>query len=324
MNNSEISLRGCWNAVKHQWKLMLAFILCFAVLGVGAGLLLAPRLSAGAEGGAEKLEYVDFEELDYSPDYYGSRVDALQKAWEDLKSYWASVYGEATLTEQQIQSLEALGEELDDFETRQLQMLRDLVNNPQTFTVPESQMDATIAACKAELQETRLSLLEAAQAVELVKTMQVPAGTTEEALASYTAMMQKAESYGALLKEEAYLEMVLDRLQNEPEQVQSDSQTMEKLLEQSVEEFNALLDETYACVNGIAEANYLAITPVEQNGKLQAAISHTHGAATSQEAFVILTLFCILVGICSGLFFAIYREAKMEQRKKSAGMDQPQ
>ena len=43
-------------------------------------------------------------------------------------------------------------------------------------------------------------------------------------------------------------------------------------------------------------------------------LSHTHRAASMEEAFAVMTLFCALVGICGGAFFTICLEVKRRRK----------
>ncbi len=58
------------NALKHEWKGLLAILLLFSLLGIGAGSFYSKRLAAPTAGEAEELPQLSFDELPNDKNYY--------------------------------------------------------------------------------------------------------------------------------------------------------------------------------------------------------------------------------------------------------------
>ena len=321
MKDINVTFHTCLDAAKHQWKCFLAAVLVFSLLGAGFGWLYAGREAAPAQGSTAPLEPLDFSGLYDDAEYYYACFDALTEAYGNLTQYLRAVTGERTLSEEQKGLLEGYAQDVERFERETLRPIRTLMNAENALYVPEEFWEAAAAGYEAALETVRLDLIAAETAADIVKQMDAPDVAEETVSIAYETLLKQASQYGNLKRAQILYEELLDRLQNHADQVRADSRDMERRLEAAAKELNALAKEVSDGVDAIAAENHLLISIGEEDDgdTLQVTISHTHTESPPQDVFLLITLFCGMVGVCCGVFLAVCREAGWRKGKESEG-----
>lgn len=319
MKELDITFSTILHAFKHQWKCFFATVLIFSLLGAGAGCLYAGRGAASASGSAEPLQETDFSNLDYNKDYYNACYNSLSLAYQNAVSYLNTVSEEKTLTSEQSQQLMEYSMELQTYNKETLLPIKTTLGLTGKLYIPEEFLQDCVTEYESKLLDIEYSLILSEQAAEIVKSMDAPALDNEDITKTYSSLLSQANNYGYLLKNKTIYGEYLDLLQNHMDQVQADSRKIERMLNTALRKLNKATAEICATVDSIAQEKHLNISmQYDKNGAVTAAIAHTHRAATSQESFLAIFLFCVLTGICGGAFFAVCLEARYESRKNCA------
>lgn len=94
------------------------------------------------------------------------------------------------------------------------------------------------------------------------------------------------------------------------------SNKSKELLSETAKELNSLIAEINRFAAEIAERNHIDIKiryAIVTEEYLKTEIGHTYRSSPASEAFAVLTLFCSLVGFCTGAFYAVCREAAKQK-----------
>ena len=317
MKTYTISAQTVVSAAKHQWKRFLAIILAFTVLGAGAGLLFADRGSSeSGGGGADTLPKVDFNTVAYTKDYYSDCLQALVTAYNLLNTYLSTVSSVELpdgSVETLLERLTALNTETSEVQKNILAPLQTSLAENGAIYIPEEFMDDLANQYESQLSSIEFDLLVAEVATETIRQMGVPNYDNIFVISSYTSLIQQAENYGNLLKSQAVYEKTLAILRDEPERVRSESRQMEQELDKASADLNTLLDKASQVAEGIGKAADVFITLQPNGTSYKVVVNYTYRAVPLAESFAAIELFCVLVGICVGGFFAVCREAKVEK-----------
>lgn len=331
MKTYTISAQTVFSAVRHQWKRILVIVLIFAVLGAGGGFLFANAGSSEVGGGGAKaLPKVDIETVVRSPAYFNDCLEELIGCHKMLDCYLGLSSIVNTLPTEQVEPLlerlDVLNKEKYIFQQIILAPLQNTLEKRSAFYIPEEFLDDIADRYESRLASIEIELLSAEVAAETVRQMGVPGYFGEVGydgssvvINTYANLLMEAANYGDLLKSQAVLEEALRLLRDEPEQMYSESRRMEKELNEAAGELNTLLEEASKLANDIGKAANLIFSVEfgEETSSYRLAAMHTYRAVSLVESFAAIELFCVLVGIFVGAFFAVCREAKEE--KKNAG-----
>lgn len=319
MKSANITFETFLRALKRQWKFSLVIVLAFLLLGAGAGLLYAKTCAAPAAGSAAPLSVTDLSALVYDPEYYGSCYNALSESCNTLNQYLKSLSSEKTLTAEQKEQLSAYKQEVSLFFQNELQPIKAILDTPNTVCFPPEFLEDVIAQYEAQLYSTRESLISAEIAVDIIKQMDSPDVGDDTVTKAYSSLLSEAAKYGSLKKSEARYTAILEKLSQSPEEVAADSRRVYAKLRAADRELAALTEEIDQCVQTLAADNHLDISTNRDtmDGSLQVVISHTHTVSEPEDIFLVTTLFCGLIGIFCGGFFAVCKEAFAEKKKKA-------
>lgn len=316
MKSMEITFQTLTGTLKHQWKIVLATLVLFALIGVGAGKLYAGTLSADAGGRADELAPVDFSTIAQDANYYYFCGEALQDALNQTIIYVRTLAEEATLTGVQKAALLEYKEALDLFEREHFRPIQKALDRKENQYVPTEHIREVEEYYEQKVSDLQRDIIISGEAAELIKNMQAPAFQTESIAQSYEGLLAAAAMYGSQLREIRLYETILDNLADR-KTVLANGRWMESALEEAVAELNPLMADISAAAQEIAQENYLDyLVGYNIDGEMQMTLNHTHRAVSAQENFAVIVIFCTLVGACAGAFFALCREAKAEEKRK--------
>lgn len=327
MKYAEVSFQNIFHAMKTRWRTFLLTVLIFSAVGLCSGFLFAEKLSAAADGGAEGLQLSDFSKVDCDKSYFSSCKEALFTAYGNTVSYLNVLSGESTATQEQRAQLQEYKTQLQDFNRKALKPIQSVFNSqgniPDAYVHPQA-MDDVIAEFEKLLESTRLNIMAAESAVDILKGMDAPNTPNSDADGAYAKILTLAAQYGEYKKSEGIYERLLNQLTQEPEKVIARSLALEKKLDAASLELNEIIREINATADEMSRENYFNLSAeYDDSNAIKVTINHTHTASTPQEAFLILTIFCTLGGICCGAFFAVCREAvKTGKQKKQPSPEQ--
>lgn len=321
MKAYSITFQTILNALKRRWKAILAWTLAFALLGAAAGWFFRGRGMAEPGGSAQPLKAVDFSALPRTQNYYTACLTALNSGADGLNLYLSVVSGNANPRKEPSETLEALDAvetELSEFRAVRIVPLQSVLNEAGAVIVPAEFLDGMADRCARELASLRMDLIAAEAATETIRQMDAPdydGGFS----GSYGNLLALASQYPTMLRTQAVTEKSLDRLQNHMSEVQAEGRRIERELEAAAGELNALLERFTGLADEIAKEDGLIFTPTFENDRTSdVVVTHGHRASSAQESFAVIVLFCVLVGLCSGAFLAVCREAAEEKKALSA------
>lgn len=317
MAEYEITFASFAGAVKHHWRLLLLTLVLFSAIGAGASYFYAERGAAELIYHADAARPVSFQDIRPESNYYYVCQDALEKASSDLRAYLDSIASVSTLTEEDRAAISAQRKEIEDFEREQLAPLRKQLNGLDAIYVPERFLPVLIEDYESSLAATERNLISAAAAAEIVKGMAAPSVSDEASLSNYNALLSRAYNYTSYLQDLDAYRTRLERLKSEEDMIRADGREMARQQKAAADALNALGKRTAEFAEELAEKRLLNITvQYSADNALTVTASHTHSAATAQENFQIVWLFCTLSGLCVGAFLALCREAGAFPRKK--------
>lgn len=343
MNAYSITFQTVLNAFRHQWKRLLVFVLLFALLGGAAGFLLQGRGMAEAGGSAKPLDPVDFAQVARTRDYYTDCLDMLADTMNNLNKYIATISANALTAADdapETELLDALERAVAELRSDRLTPLCIALNEKGAVYAPEEYLDGLADLYTRELAALRMDLISAEAATETIRQMDAPnyeetsqqtdAPDYEESTQqtdaldyggdipnSYGSLLFLASRYPTLLCNQAVLEKYLDDLTNHMPEIQAECRRVERELETARGELNAILDNFTPLADGLAKEKGLTFTPTVEGGKTDIVVTHSHRASSAEETFSVTMIFCVLVGVCVGAFFAVCREAKEEKSRLS-------
>lgn len=329
MNAYTITFQTVLDALHRQWKRILVSILLFALLGGAAGFLFRGRGAAEAGGGAQPLNQVDFAQVARTQDYYTGCLRLLTDTMSNLNNYIASVSANALPTAAQemepqeaeaLETLKALSREAAVLQSDRLTPLSGALNGVGAVYAPEEYLD-NLADCYArDLASIRMDLISAKAAMETLRQMDAPQydGSHSD---SYTSLLSQAAQYGSLLRSQAVTEEQLEKLTAHMPEIRAECRRVERELEAVRGELNALLDRFAPLADELAKEAGLNLVPSDTSGRVDITVTHSHRVSSAEESFATIFLFCVLTGICVGVFLAVCREAKEEKKRLSSQAD---
>lgn len=324
MNLYSITFQTVLNAFRHQWKRILVTVLLFALLGAAAGFLFQGRGMAEAGGSAQPLPPVDYTQVPRTWDYYTDCLALLTDTMTNLNSYIASVSTNAALAatpdpERQA-ALAVLSREAAVLQSARLKPLKSALEEAGAIYAPEEYLDGMADRYTRELASLRMDLVAAREATETIRQMDAPdydGGFS----GSYNALLSLASRYPTMLRTQAVTEKYLDDLTNRMPEIRTECRRVERELRTAAEELNALMNRFIPLAGEIAREANLTFTPAVKDGKTEITVTHSHRASSAGESFAVMAAFCVLVGLCLGVFLAVCREAKEETKRLSSSAE---
>lgn len=312
MKYSDITFKGIWRALRRQWKVLLLCIAVFAVIGVGAGFLYADSQSAPADGTAGSFPFVDFSEIVYDKDYYTACYQKLSSTHTNINTYLSALLSDSSISAAQKEQLRQMQQSL----TEVLVPLKEAYGKMDAMYFPPEFRDMVIENYEKLLEGTRRSLIVSEAAVELLKEMQAPVITSDSITKSYEALLSQAANYGTYLRNIDTYQQTIDRLNNDYHLIRAESAQVSDELEKAAVALNDAIEDINVAARQIAAENFIHINlSYDSNGAILTTVTHTHDESSAQDVFAILVIFCVLVGVCCGAFFAICREVIVEKKK---------
>lgn len=321
-----ITFQTVLHALQRQWKRILITVLLFALLGAGGGILFQGRGMAEAGGSAQPLPPVDYAQVPRTRDYYTDCLALLTDTMTNLNSYIASVStnaapaagGEAGM--ERLDALDALERDAAVLQSGRLVPLRSALSEAGAVYAPAEYLDSLADRYAQELETLRMDLIAAEAAAETIRQMDSP-DYDGNFTGSYNALLSQALQYGTLLRSQAVTEKYLDRLTNHMPEIRTECRRVERELRTAAEELNALMNRFIPLAGEIAREANLTFTPAVKDGKTEITVTHSHRASSAGESFAVIFVFCVLVGICFGVFLAVCREAKEETKRLSSSAE---
>lgn len=329
MNAYTITFQTVLDALHRQWKRILVSILLFALLGGAAGFLFRGRGAAEAGGGAQPLNQVDFAQVARTQDYYTGCLRLLTDTMSNLNNYIASVSANALPTAAQevepqeaeaLETLKALSREVAVLQSDRLTPLSGALNGVGAVYAPDEYLDNLADRYARDLASIRMDLISAEAAMETLRQMDAPQydGSHSD---SYTTLLSQAAQYGSLLRSQAVTEEQLEKLTNHMPEIRAECRRVERELEAARGELNAILDRFDTLADKLAREAGLTFTPAATSEKMDITVTHSHRASSAGESFAVTMVFCVLVGLCLGIFLAVCREAKEEKKRLSSSAE---
>ena len=320
MAEYEITFGSFAGAIKHHWKILLLSLALFSALGTGAGYFYAERGAAERFYHADTIKSVSFQTIRKDQDYYFSCQSSLEKACSDLCAYLDSISAVSTLTQENLAAISTQRKKIEDFEKDRVAPIRKQLNKADAIYIPDQLLPTLIEDYENALASTERNLISTAAAAEIVKDMAAPAVSDEDSLSTYNALLSRAYAYTSYLQDLDTYRTRLERLRNEVDMIRADSREMGQQQKAIAEALNSLAVQTGKFAEKLAEECLLNIE-VQYNPEdvITVTASHTHRAATAQENFQLIWLFCTLSGLCVGAFLALCREAGAFPRPKKQG-----
>lgn len=316
MNYYEITFNTVFRALHRQWKVFLGFILAFFAIGLVSGAIWADDLAASPKGGTvQHLESLDLSTISVDADYYvsvGNRIAEVCTRAENC----LLLINDASISEDQRVQLSAVKTCLDAWKEKMIPMWQELSSG--NAYVPKGTIEEAIDLCEMRLQRAKDHVLFAQEYdVENVSAY-------EQSVAIYTRR--------------------LEQLMKSPERVHQQSEAMDVQLKEICRELNDVLEGLVLVVTEIAETNNLDLficyderedgyyvgletSLLEETEEIEKKLEwrpkynpliilHNHGYRSARDAFLTLTMFCVLVGICAGGFFAVCCESREEHTRR--------
>ena len=289
MKDTALTFETMLRALKRQWKLFAAVVLCFALLGAAAGAVWSQRMSSGGGGFADPYRTLDLSSFSGDRNFYHMCFLAFAQYDYDLCAYLEKLLAETTLTDTQRQTLHGLEARLEHWEAEQLD---------PALRFYESHRCIPPEFAEQELLDAKREILELER--------RITAGDTSPELPAY---LSARASEVRILEENA-------------DELRAESEAMELVLSAVADALNRLIGELNVAVQNIAVENHFEVT-FEYTDKYgwkdyaDYSLVHSHNPITPQENFAVIVLFFVLVGICAGAYFAVCREASQDSRRSN-------
>lgn len=330
MNYKEISFQTLLNALRHHWKAYLLVVAFFCLLGAGAGWWYAPRAAVSGGWEVQALNAVDFSEIREDDEYYANCLAELAAAYSNAGQYLSALSDDGTITTEQREALTALRGQLNILKEEDYQPITAALAAPNKLYLPKAAREAQIEAYEQKLSAAQLNLLQAEAAADLIRNMDAPDVGTDEINATYAALLAQAQKYTQLQRDIPLYEELLRQLREDTDILDENCREMNRLLSTAAKHLDSFLEDAAGLVEEIAAENNLIVSVeygaagTDTAGTAAVTLSHTHRAASGEEAFAVMTLFCALVGICGGAFFIVCLEIKYEKKYKASCADPTQ
>lgn len=313
MRYTEITWHTVWGAVRHQWKLFLLTMAVFMLVGGTASFLYARHSPAEPEGSAAALNAADYTDIVVDEQYYYACGDRLTAAYDSARQYLTVLKTDSTLSAAQKASLEESGKQLNTFSQTRLQGIQSALGVTETLYIPASAMEAAADIYTEKLQVTQRSLVQAQNAVDILKgvsSQKLPIDTSAE---DYQKLLDTAALLGDYQNAKQIYAGFLDQLSNQADTTAQRSSEMESRLRLALGELNPLIDSISQKAVGIAGENHLNITvKYDTKNTATVVVNHTHRGVSAKENIKVLLLFCTLIGAWCGVFLCICQEGRRE------------
>lgn len=308
---SALSFQTVLGAIRHQKKVLCSVICLFALLGGAAGWFYAGRTAADADGSADRLVGAHTKELLPGVTFYSDYQSALAIACSNASQYLEAMQ-KSGLSPEQKEAADALSLRLAKLDAEQLAPIRATLSLPTGIYVPETFLDEFANSLEQQLLEVRLNLISEETAYELLKTMNPPDLSDEKNLNTYNLLFSRASSYGTDLRRLDILTQQTEKLADR-EALIADGQQLEQALKQAERALDALIDDVNAFASTVAAENFLIFRlTYDSTGRMAAELTHTHDAILPQENFLLMFVFCTMIGVFFGLFLSVAREARRD------------
>lgn len=320
MKYKEISFQTLLDALRHHWKAYLLIVALFCLLGVGVGWWYAPRAAVSSDWEVQALITADFSDVREDEEYYTNCLMELAAVYSNANQYLSTLNDDSTITAEQREMLTALRGRLNILKKEDYQPIQEALAVTGKLYLPKAARATQLEAYEQKLTSARLSLLQAEAAADLIQNMDAPDVGTEEIHATYAELLAQALNYTRLQRDIPLCEELLRQLREDADLLDENCREMDRLLNTAAAHLDSFLAEMTETAEAIAAENSLILSiEYEADGTDTAntaviTLSHTHRAASREEAFAVMTLFCALVGICSGAFFTICLEVKRRRK----------
>lgn len=323
MKYKEVSFQTLLDALRHHWKAYLLIVALFCLLGVCAGWWYAPKAAVSSGWEVQPLSAVDFSEIEEDETYYANCSAALNAAYTNANQYLSALNADSTITEEQREALDTLRGQLTLLLEEDYQPIKDALSVPERLYLPKAVREAELESYETKLASARLNLLQAEAAADLIRNMDAPDVGTDEINAAYAALLAQAQKYTQLQRDIPLYEELLRQLREDTDLLDENCREMDRLLNAAASRLDRFLSEMTDTAEEIAAENSLLLS-VEYGAEgtdtadtATITLSHTHRAASGEEAFAVMTLFCALVGICGGAFFTVCLELYGRKKQKA-------
>ena len=255
-----------------------------------------------------------WETLENAPDLsvedaYSLFQSDLERTYQNVNSYYTALAGSDFLTDEEQKAISDAQEELNSLYEEQIAPARERMGRYGAIYVPAAFLSEQTASYETQLAQVELNLISAKEAAETIRQMGAPALEMDSISNTYANLLSQAANYGSLLQNKACIQLYLERLTTQQEEILEECQELLALQT----EIAASLNEQIIALNTLATqhaaANHLSFLVSYDNEHVATVtLNHTHGAATAQDNFLLVFLFCTLAGLCVGLYFAVCLE----------------
>lgn len=269
---------------------------------------------------------MDFANVARTRDYYTDCLRLLTDTMTNLNSYISSVSSnvlpnaDAAPETERRDALDALKRDAAVLQSSRIKILRSSLEEPGAIYAPEEYLDGMADRYTRELATLQMDLIAAETATETIRQMDAPDYDGGYS-GSYASLLSLASQYPTLLRTQAVTEQYLDNLTNHMPEIRAECRRVERELEAAAEELNTLLDRFILLADEIAKEAGLTFTPTATSERVDITVTHSHRASSAGESFAVIMIFCVLVGLCLGVFLAVCREAKEEKKRLSSSVE---
>ena len=310
MKYQEITFKSIAQGFRHQWFVIILSVVVFVILGFAVSFLWSDRLSAEGQGSAAPLNIKSMDTLEMDQNYYRQYYTQLQKHSDNLFQYMNMVSLDHTINQAQTEMLHAAIDTVTEYQEKVLAPINEKLSELNTIYIPEEIYQETLQDYEEQNITIQESLVISESAVELLKSMGAVTSTDAAVNETYATLLAQAARYGTLQIDLQHNAAILDQLNNEPQQIRRQSDEVESQLKQAYKKLETLGEEVHSLLQDIAVTNHLNLAATLTGEELQVTVSHTNRPATAEEATMAMMVFCGLMGVAAGVYFAMWRETK--------------
>ena len=309
MKCCELDFPSILAAWKHRWKGIVISAVCFAVVGALCGGLYAQRGAAPAQGSAQPLELLETAPDLSVEDAYSLFQSDLERTYQNVNSYYTALAGSEYLTGEEQSAIRDAQEELNSLYEEQIAPARELMNRYGAIYVPAAFLSEQTASYEAQLAQVELNLISAQEAAETIRQMGAPTLETDSISNTYANLLSQAANYGSLLQSKTRIQFYLERLTTQQGKILEECRELLALQKEIAESLNGQITALNTLAGQHAADHHLNfLVSYDSERVATVTLNHTHGAATAQDNFLLVFLFCTLAGLCVGLYFTACRE----------------
>lgn len=333
----EITFETMIQAVRNRWKTVLLTVLGFAVLGAGFGFAASRAGDIVGAGRADTLALLELPAAADDKDYYFDYASSIHALCDDAELYLEKLSEETTLTEEQQALVMSLQEELSVWKEDCLTEIEGLGMNAYRPCVPEAFVSQEKDLCEAKLLDFGAKRDAAQMAADLLESMESAALAQTGAEDAYEELVKTAAALPEYQRVADIFEARLEWL-DAPDEMFANARRLDELLADGADSLNALVGKVNAAAQAIAEESHLIIhmhvghadrgyselepnvaseekeeskkPGEEEKVPLKIGIEHSFGISYAKDAFLVIALFCTLVGLCAGAFWALCKECR--------------